>query len=160
MEYVVFDFDGPIFDGRKAAAEAIDNTIKNFEGKFPRPSLQNSALPLFGPKRLISLLYPGLELADREPVCTFYRQQLHEIERRLEVTNEVRSALDALRSAGFELAIYSMRNLDELDALLKAFGLRQNFCSLGCSPQFSKPSGDYFRFLSEKQNTSLTNLLY
>ena len=90
MRYVVFDFDGPLFDGRKAAAIALERTLTHFDSTYPRPSLSFSALALFGPKRLLSVVYPELGIAERERVCLYYLEQLHACERNIGVDEAVR----------------------------------------------------------------------
>ncbi|MCA1557123.1 MAG: HAD family hydrolase [Acidobacteria bacterium] len=160
MKYVVFDFDGPIFDGRRAAIAALEKTISNFESSYRRPNLSLKALALHGPTRLISLLYSELELTDRKSIHDFYREQLLKEERELNISETVRAALESLRRAGFSLAIYSARLTEELVPLLREKGIAQCFASVGCRPEFTKPSGEYFRKLAETSGTPLSEILY
>lgn len=160
MQFVVFDFDGPIFDGRAAAALAIKKTIQNFESSFAPPRLSLSALALFGPKRIISVLYPDLDIADRNRVCAFYEEHLHESEQNLGIPETVREVLQTLRSSGFSLAIYSGRKTDDLQSLLHQAGTAQYFTFVGGTPTFTKPSGEFFRQLAQTNNISLSEIIY
>jgi HAD superfamily hydrolase (TIGR01509 family) len=152
MQHIVFDFDGPVFDGRAAAGTALDATISNFESTFGRPRLSFSTLPLFGPKTLVSMLYPNLDRSERHSIVQYYREQLHVRERELSVRDEVRSALDALKKAGVGMAIFSARSLDNLEPLLNDLGLSSYFLvPLGCGPKYPKPAGDYLRYVAANQ---------
>lgn len=152
MLNVVFDFDGPIFDGRAAATRAIESTIMYFEPSFGQPNLSFSTLPLFGPKTLISMLYPDLAPEDRARIRDYYQQQLQKTERDLGVGEEVRDALNQLRSAGVRMAVFSSRSQNNLEPLLSDTGLGNYFIvPLGCGPKYRKPCGEYIRYLAAEQ---------
>jgi hypothetical protein len=59
---IIFDFDGPIFDGRSAAIKAIDQTIE----KFGPPKTDLQVIPLLRPKQLISLVFADSGLSASE----------------------------------------------------------------------------------------------
>ena len=80
MRHIVFDFDGPIFDGRKAAETALEETAEHFAGHLGKPVVSLSGVPLYGPKRMISTLYTDCEVRDREKVQHLYEERLHAIE--------------------------------------------------------------------------------
>jgi phosphoglycolate phosphatase-like HAD superfamily hydrolase len=52
---VIFDFDGPIFDGRAASQEALTATFDQFAGSVGRPDVAANTLPLYGPGPLIAM---------------------------------------------------------------------------------------------------------
>lgn len=159
LKCIVFDFDGPIFDGRKAAAQALEETVKQFNSG-PRPLTSFSTLPLFSPKGLISFLYRDLDDAARVPIRDFYAKQLLRIERELGVPESVRAALNLLTKADYRLAIFSSRKCDNLNSLLRDLGLATLFSFCGCSPEFSKPSGDCLKKLSQELRIAPADLLF
>src|ERR1700722_7346560 len=158
MQHIVFDFDGPIFDGRRAAVLALNRTFDHFEKLYGRPQLYLDTLPLFPPNMLISLLYRKLDLVDREPIQIFYQDLLHAAEREIGIDKTVRERLEVLKDNGFKLAIFSGRQLDDLQSVLQDLGLARYFSSLGCRPQYHKPSGQYLRDLAAEFGVSMPEM--
>ena len=124
----VFDFDGPIFDGRRAAEEALALTFDKFEAVLGRPRIQFQAVPLFNPERLIQLFYAGMwnGLANPQEVLDYYQGELESIEKGMFVNGEVRDMLDVL-SARFKLAVLSSRKGGELRDRIRRMGLESFF---------------------------------
>jgi len=124
----VFDFDGPIFDGRAAAGTALAATFDKFEADLGRPRIPFDGVPLFNPARLIDLFYAGMwdgPVTNRE-VLDFYRTELEACETRMSVSQEVRDMLDGLAGA-FDLAVLSSRKGSELRNRIKNLGLETYF---------------------------------
>jgi phosphoglycolate phosphatase-like HAD superfamily hydrolase len=124
---IVFDFDGPIFDGRAAADQSLQQTIDHFAVQFGKPRLSFECLPLLGTTSLISLLYKSLEVRDRHAIRSYYRSSLQQAERRLGVANDVHEVLTALRKLGFSMGLFSGRRSDDLTCLLSDLGLLATF---------------------------------
>jgi hypothetical protein len=53
MNGIIFDFDGPIYAGRKAAFGALDATYNQFEASIGRPRQSMANAPLFPPNQMI-----------------------------------------------------------------------------------------------------------
>jgi phosphoglycolate phosphatase-like HAD superfamily hydrolase len=123
MQQIVFDFDGPLFDGRKAAQSALEQTFNQFESRFGRPQLSFATVPLFGPRTLVSMFYHDLERSAREEIRIYYQTKLHAAERLLGVEPSVHSTLQKLRQLGCPLAVFSARKEDELRSLMDHLGL-------------------------------------
>ncbi|MBZ5662140.1 MAG: SIR2 family protein [Acidobacteriia bacterium] len=147
MRHIVFDFDGPIFDGRKAAETALRETVQHFATQFGEPSLSVTGLPLYGPKRMISTLYTDFGVHERGTIQEFYEERLQQIERAIGIPPAVRSQLDRLIEGGFKIALYSARLVGNLQPLLHDLGLATYFGvpELGCMPKYRKPSGDFLK---------------
>ncbi len=78
MHQIVFDFDGPIFDGRQAAQSALDQTFEHFESRFARPRLSFDTLPLLASQPLISMFYHELDRSEVQEIWHFYHRKLQE----------------------------------------------------------------------------------
>ena len=125
MQAIVFDFDGPIFDGRRAARRATDDLLQLHQTTAERAL--GVSLPLLDSARVVGLLYPDLELAERAQVREAYRRLLDERERELGVSRTTLDTLGRLEEAGVSMALLSARRQDNLDALVDDFGLRRYF---------------------------------
>lgn len=160
MQQIVLDFDGPLFDARKAAHVALEKTIQYFESRFARPPLTFATLPLFSPKILIPMFYNDLEKCDREEVRRVYETNLYQAERNLGIHSHIHDALQALKSLGCTLAVFSSRTEDDLRSLMGDFGLLKYFSSLGASPTFRKPSGDFLCQIANQSQTEANKILF
>ena len=129
LQGVIFDFDGPIFDGRGASHKALAATFDHFAASVGRPEVAIDMLPLYGPVKLIALAYA--ELAAASPhlsdICSFYREVLQRCERETKVDNAVRTMLRDLKDRGIKCAILSSRSTGELVDLVTYLGLREAF---------------------------------
>jgi phosphoglycolate phosphatase len=139
---IVFDFDGPIFDGRLASSAALERTKQ----KFGPPSVDLHVLPLLRPSQLIALVYAesGLSAETLKEACTFYRQCLTEEEARIDAPDDVRVTIEQLAADGFKLAILTSRPEAEVRALLSHLQLERHFGAVvGCdTAAVRKPSPD------------------
>ncbi len=125
MSAVVFDFDGPLFDGRAAARDAIQRTGEHFRERWGAPTLRFDHLPLLAPRFLVALLYAESSLSDdaASQVEAFYRKQLEAIEGTLSTPQEMRELLQRLRRGGCKVAILSSRRSDDLQQRVGQLGL-------------------------------------
>lgn len=122
---IVFDFDGPIFDGRGAARRALARTHE----VHPAPAAPHHAFPLARPAQVIAFLYAEAALAPERlaEICAHYSAALEDEESRLDVSDTVRSMLAELRDTGLRLAILSSRREAELRHHLDRLGLADRF---------------------------------
>ena len=162
MRVVVLDFDGPIFDGRKAADQAITETADHFASQFGTPALRIDAIPLYGPRRIISILYPHQAMPERETIESFYKARLKIIERQVGIPTAVSDCLDALIGEGLALGLYSARSLSNLQPLLQDLGLLRYFAvpELGCTPKYQKPSGAFLKCIAEHHRVKVSDVLF
>ena len=116
LRCVIFDFDGPFFDGRGASHKALTATFDRYAASIGRPDVAIDTLPLYGPGMLIALAYA--ELPDVTPqlpaIRDFYRTALQACERQTKVDKGVRTLLRDLKERGVKCAILSSRQTDEL----------------------------------------------
>jgi len=111
MKGFVFDFDGPLFDGRVAAAAALSATVDRFRERFKVQIPSFRYLPLLRPRALIALVCAetGLSAADVQGVKTFYRERLAEEEDKILVRPEIKKMLCQLKDGGGKVAVLSSR---------------------------------------------------
>lgn len=132
MKGVIFDFDGPIFPGRKAAREALDATYDRFATDVGRPQQSMASAPLFAPKQMIAAAYAEFDLSRNclDEIRAFYSEQLTRAERELEVAPDMTALLDDLVAQGRKLAILSGRRTASVTDLLKLLGLSERFAAV------------------------------
>lgn len=160
MKQIVFDFDGPLFDGRSAAQSAISLTISHFKDRYPAPDFPLRTLPLWEPNRIVAILYPNLETDKRAEISSYYSNLLHLHERQLGVTTQVRGNLDTLQKLGCRLALFSGRHADNLLPLLEDLGLSKYFSNdlIGCPPDYPKPSPVFLQKVVSRAESSASTV--
>jgi phosphoglycolate phosphatase/pyrophosphatase PpaX len=121
MFLYVFDFDGPIFDGRKYAEEALLDTLAHFEKKYSKPQLSFRGVQLYDPTRLINLIYAEAELSRTvlSEIEDYYRKKLLEKENVGTVIPEVKSILLKMKEIGIRMALFTGRRISSVENLLK-----------------------------------------
>jgi phosphoglycolate phosphatase-like HAD superfamily hydrolase len=102
VKAAIFDFDGPIFPGRRAACAALDATYDRFAASVGRPQQSMAAAPLFAPKQMIAAAYAEFDLShDRlDEIRAYYSEQLTLAERELVVAPDMITLLDELLARG------------------------------------------------------------
>ena len=132
MKGIIFDFDGPIYDGRKAAFVALNATYDQFADSIGRPQQSMAGAPLFSPKQMIGAAYAefGLTRERLDKVREYYSATLKRAERELEVAQEVIALLDELRDRGCKLAVLSGRTTANITELLRHLGLIERFAGV------------------------------
>jgi HAD superfamily hydrolase (TIGR01549 family) len=121
MRGFVFDFDGPLFDGRAAAAAALAATAEHYRERCKAPLLSFQYLPLLPPRALITLVFSesGLSAAEVQGVETYYRERLTEAEDRVAVRPEIKQLLRELKAGGDKVAILSSRRRESVMGRLR-----------------------------------------
>jgi phosphoglycolate phosphatase-like HAD superfamily hydrolase len=132
VKAVIFDFDGPIFDGRKAAQTALSVTYEEFATSVGRPRQTLASAPLFAPPQMIAAAYAEFDLPREklDEIRKFYVGQLIRTEHESIVPSSVIGLLDGLLSCGRKLAILSGRTTDNVTELLKYLGLFDRFAAI------------------------------
>lgn len=164
LKGIIFDFDGPIFDGRAARQQALTTTFDMFADSVGRPSVIIDHLPLYGPAPLIALVYAEFpeatpQLAD---IRDFYHQELQGCERQTRVDDAVRSILRELKDRGIRLAILSLRSTAQLVDLVTHLGLHNAFDEVWGRDvdSGSKPSPAVVSALAAKLGVEPAELIY
>lgn len=164
MRGIIFDFDGPIFDGRCASAQALANTFEKFEKKIGRPKLDPSALHLYDPRRLIALAYAEFDLPRTvlSKIRKYYSTRLKKAEKRIQVDEPVKTAIQRLHEQIPQLAVLSARTEANLDEMLQHVGLRALFPVIAGrdSTKASKPHLKSVQFVAEKLGVEPQELIY
>ena len=129
MKAAIFDFDGPIFDGRKASAAALRSTIEKFAKTAGVPSLNPSGLPLYNPAQLVGLAYAELKPSPEklDEILIFYRNALQQEEKKVSLDPAIQSLIRLLRERNVELAIISSRETENLKTAIARLGLTNSF---------------------------------
>jgi HAD superfamily hydrolase (TIGR01509 family) len=126
-EGFVFDFDGPLFDGRKASMEALGITTEHFRSRFNTAVGLVHGLPLLRPRALISLVYSALSLspAKLHEIEKFYRAELEKAEDKIALRPEIKQLLQKLKASGGKLAVLSSRRRKDLQRRLCQIALER-----------------------------------
>ncbi|MCP3404739.1 HAD hydrolase-like protein [Bradyrhizobium sp. CCGB01] len=161
---VIFDFDGPIFDGRAASQKALATTFDQYEAAVGRPDIVANALPLYGPNALIALAYADLPAATPKlaEICDFYRTTLKACERQGKVVSGVQPLLQNLRGRDIKCAILSSRATADVIELVTHLGLHVALDEIWGrdAPLGQKPDPAAVRALARKLNVAPNELVY
>jgi HAD superfamily hydrolase (TIGR01549 family) len=119
---LVFDFDGPLFDGRAAASRALAATAEKFEERLAPQRFSLDHLPLLPPRALIALRYSEADLPSEQlqEIEVFYRERLAKAEDDIDVNLEIKRMLRQLHDSGTKVAILSSRRKESLMRRLRA----------------------------------------
>lgn len=137
---IVFDFDGPLFDGRTARNKAAKATSSELETKIGPPRHCVETAPLFNPAVTIALMYAGAGLppAAIELAESVYRRNLSALEQQQTCDPKVREVLQCLLDEGCELAVLSRRRESGLRDRLQDLGMANFFAHI-----HGRDTGDY-----------------
>lgn len=128
LKAVIFDFDGPIFDGRSAAHEAIKSVFeeRNIGKEITREEF--SQLPLLDPRKIIFNVTTDLDLekSEFENLLNSYKSRLTDIELKDgHIQPLVSEFLRNAKKYDFKLFVYSNRSSENLEKVLSHHGLIQ-----------------------------------
>ncbi|MDI3561352.1 HAD hydrolase-like protein [Bradyrhizobium sp. Arg816] len=161
---VIFDFDGPIFDGRDASQKALARTFDRFEASTGRPDISANTLPLYGPNALIALAYADIPAATANlaDICDFYRETLKAGERQGKVVSGIQLLLQDLKARDIKCAILSSRATAELVELVTHLGLHGFMDEIWGkdAPLGQKPDPAAVRALAGKLSVAPNELVY
>jgi len=164
MNAFVLDFDGPIFDGRGYAQEALDETINQFQTKYGKPKLRFSGLPLLDPRRLIDMMYAELKLerADLNIIEDFYSELLLVKEINGEINPEVKTIIKKMHNMGVKMAVFSARPIASLEKILKKNAFQDCFeLVVGeGTVLYGKPAPDGLILIANNFNIEPTQLVF
>ena len=161
---IIFDFDGPIFDGRAASHKALRTTFDKYAASVGRPSVVIDNMPLYGPASLIALAYAEFPEATPQlpSIRAFYHEALQGCERQTKVDEAVRSILRDLKARGIKCAILSSRPTAELVDRVTYLGLCDAFDEVWGRDvdSGSKPSPAPVSALAAKLGVAPAELIY
>jgi phosphoglycolate phosphatase-like HAD superfamily hydrolase/NAD-dependent SIR2 family protein deacetylase len=161
---VIFDFDGPMFDGRAASQKALTATFDQYAPLVGRPGIPIATLPLYGPAALVALAYADTPAAAPKlgEICDFYRKTLEACERQGTIVTGILPILQDLNGRNIKCAILSSRETVELVDRVTALGLRKFFGEIWGrdAPSGQKPDPVVLRALAEKLNIAPEDLIY
>ncbi len=126
MKLVIWDFDGPLFESRKARDAAFRRLIGEFP-KLPVPQLLIEATPLYGPRNLIYLAYAGEAPEALTTLEQRLRELLREEEAKVGISREVEETLVRLSELNCRQAILSLRSVLGVEGLLQRLQIRKYF---------------------------------
>lgn len=124
MKGVVFDFDGPMFEGRSAARQALMETAEHFRDRFSLDVAEFDRLPLLRPRALVHIVSADLNLerAQLDEIETVYRQLLAKAEGAVKAQPEISRLLRELNERGLPVGILSSRRRANLQQRLEQLG--------------------------------------
>lgn len=159
----VFDFDGPLFNGREAAQKAIDNTLAHFEKKYGRPEFNFSYIPLFDPKRIIAIFYSQLNLEQKEldEIEKYYSKLLIRNESFVQINPSLKNILVNMYEQGNKFALFSSRPKKILEQYLSHLGIKTIFSIVigGDSALNPKPHPEGLYKIAEHFRVETQNLI-
>jgi phosphoglycolate phosphatase-like HAD superfamily hydrolase len=142
---LIFDFDGPLFDGRSAARKALEHTIEHFSSEIGRPIMSFETLPLLDTLQMVGLVYSHIGPSSNtlRRIRAFYKKELTAIETKVRLTPAVAKALHYAVNHGISLGVFSGRRKADVKFLLTQLGCVASFdVIVGCDlSQDVKPSG-------------------
>jgi pyrophosphatase PpaX len=127
MPGFVFDFDGPIFDGRKAALEAFNATVVHFSGQYNTPDISFSDLPLIRPSSIIAAAFKDQVQTIKEltVIEEHYRQSLIQAEMAIQLSANILETLKILHQHRISVGILSSRRQNDLEEKLRHLGIER-----------------------------------
>lgn len=139
---IVFDFDGPIFNGREVAENALNKSLKtlNLDVKFS--DLRGK--PLYYPELLIDVILGKTTIDCIDDLKQKYRCTLKEMEKETSIDKNIISSLRKIHeSYNIKLGLITNRKRGNVDVLLKYYDLEKYFDFIAGSDSFSmKPSSE------------------
>ncbi len=164
MYALVFDFDGPVFDARSAAENALLRTLDHFSAKIGCPNFRFETLPLLNSLQMIRLVYSGMELESRvlTQIRTHYKAQLRTNEAAVRLHPEVARALRHAGDQSIPLGIFSSRKREAVRKLLAQLGVRHLFKVIIGSDEVRnrKPSGPALVKIAEDLGVRVNHVVY
>jgi phosphoglycolate phosphatase-like HAD superfamily hydrolase len=129
MRAILFDFDGPIFNGRSALEKALRETMEKYKDRFGMPAFNPVATFLYSPRQIIALAYAEFKLSssDLDEIRAFYEQKLKIVERQTSIDPAIAEFLKRLRDRGMKCFIISSRSQDNLVDIVTQIGLLHSF---------------------------------
>jgi phosphoglycolate phosphatase len=125
MRGLVFDFDGPLFEGRSAARQALTATAEHFRDRFSLDVAMFDRLPLLRPRPLLQLVSSEIDLdrAQLDEIEAVYRQRLAEAEDAVKARPEITRLLRTLKERDVPVGVLSSRRQEDVRRRLKQLGL-------------------------------------
>ena len=117
---IVFDFDGPLFDGRRCVESALLALKKAFYPRLESPG--GFRLPLLSPDALIGALFPTLSEIERSAAIEGLKEKTLEEESKSSLVVGAKDVLDYARQNSLKLAVLSRRTEQNLRAILTKIG--------------------------------------
>jgi phosphoglycolate phosphatase-like HAD superfamily hydrolase len=146
MNVIVFDFDGPLFDSRQAAKQALADTQKQFKNKINDSNIRFDDIPLLQGKYLISLFLGNQEISPLlfNEILDFYKHKRDYYENEYKLNPAIIKILNKAIESNIRLALLSLRNNESLNKLILNLGIKDFFEVIISSDSITslKPSGE------------------
>ncbi len=150
---VMFDLDGTLWDSAQAVAESWNEIFAEADPTLPLLTAEDvHGVMGMTMKEISEVLQPGMDPAKRE---TFFdRCCRHEVEYLYDhpgqLYPDLEKTLQALRAAGYEMAIVSNCQRGYVEAFLHSSGLRDYFIDYEEWERTGKPKGENIRLVMER----------
>lgn len=149
MKNILFDFDGPLFDGRKVARKTLQEVFDELQIPV---IVELSELSLSSPEQFVKSCMDRYQVNgyDIQSITEIYYKKLERNEMLSEVRGEVPGILFQLKGKGNRLFIISDRSEQRLRFLLESFKILHFFEDvLGRERYGLKPSQGSVSYLEE-----------
>jgi len=138
VDTVVFDFDGTLADTLESSLLAFESTLLQFHYELPKPITKDiyGAFSIEGMFRCLGISDSDLQ----SKMVLRYNELYREIAPGIAgLFPDVRLTLNLLKDRGFCLAIATNEHRENLDMLLRTFGIDQIFDTTCCADEVSRP---------------------
>jgi phosphoglycolate phosphatase len=152
FELLVFDWDGTLMDSAAAITSSLRAACADLE--LPVPSEERARYVIgLGLTDALKYLLPDLPTVGYPALLERYRHHFLREDRDTTLFEGVPQMLQALRQAGFVLAVATGKSRRGLDRALAATGLQAAFDATRCADEsFSKPHPGMLLWLLEEFN--------
>lgn len=139
FDLLVFDWDGTLMDSAAAITHALRAACEDLQLEVPSEQRARYVIGL-GLNDALSYLLPALPRTGYPALLERYRHHFQQRERDTILFAGAAQTLNALREAGFLLAVATGKSRRGLDRALTETGLQQMFHATRCADEsFSKP---------------------
>lgn len=138
IDTMVFDFDGTLADTLESSMLAFESTLLQFHCELPEPITKD----VFGAFSIEDMLgYIGISDLDLQfRMVLRYNELYREIAPRIaSLFPGVRFTLNLLKHHGYRMAIATNEHRENLDMLLRTFGIDHIFDTTCCADEVSRP---------------------
>lgn len=138
IETIVFDFDGTLADTLEASLITFKSTLQHLNINLPIPI----DIKTYGPLSVAGMFRTaGIAEENRLSETIAYYKKLYQriAPRRAKLFPGVKQALNRLIQEGYDLVIATNESRQNLDVLMKCFGIEHIFCVTCCADEVRRP---------------------
>jgi len=152
FDLLVFDWDGTLMDSAAAITSSLQTACADLELSVPSDERARYVIGL-GLSDALKYLLPDLPAVGYPALLERYRHHFQRQDRDTTLFDGAPQMLQALRAAGFVLAVATGKSRRGLDRAIEATGLQKVFHATRCADEgFSKPHPGMLLWLLDELN--------